>query len=159
MIVNRDINRWFKANANVSGFRTVVEGDEIAGIETVTGNVFTAKANFTFMIFKDFSLMVSGNYRSPEIEAQEKEEAVYFADAALKYDFLKRKASLSLRVSDVFDSRRFDSETTGEGFTITSSQRRDSRIAYLGFTYRINNYNRQKERERSGQQEQEMDEF
>jgi hypothetical protein len=62
-------------------------------------------------------------------------------------------------VSDVFDSRKFDSETTGEGFTITSNQRRDSRIAYLGFTYRINNYNRQKERERSGQQEQDMEEF
>ncbi|MBL7906374.1 MAG: TonB-dependent receptor [Bacteroidales bacterium] len=159
MIVNGDINKWLKANANVSGFRTVVVGDEIAGIETVTGTVFTAKANVTFMVFKDLSLMLSGNYRSPEIEAQEKEEAVYFADAALKYDFLKRKASLSLRVSDIFDSRKFDSETTGEGFTITSNQRRDSRIAYLGFTYRINNYNRLKERERSGQQEQDMEEF
>lgn len=159
LIANREFYSWLKANGNVSFFRTILEENEIAGIERVEGFAWTAKANFTFNLMKNVSLMVSGNYRSPEIEAQEREEAVYFADLALKYDFLKGKASLSLRVSDVFDSRKFDSKTTGEGFETISTRKMESRVGYLGFTYRINNYNRQKERDRSGQGESEMEEF
>jgi outer membrane receptor protein involved in Fe transport len=158
-IVNREFYSWFRANANVSLFRAIVEGNEVAGIERVEGNMWTAKANFTFIPMKNASFMVSGNYRSPQIEAQDRDEAVYFADVAFKYDFLKGKASLSLRVSDVFDSRRFNSETTGIGFLTTSKRKMETRVGYLGFTYRINNYNRQKEKGRNGQDDSEMEEF
>lgn len=159
LVANREMNTWLKANANVSLFRAILEGNETVGIEKVEGNMWTAKANFTFTPMKNVSFMVSGNYRSPEIEAQDREEAVYFADVALKYDFLKGKASLSLRVSDVIDSRRFNSETTGDGFWISSKRKMETRVGYLGFTYRINNYNRQKEKGRNGQDESEMEEF
>jgi len=78
----------------------------------------------------------------------------------LRYDFLKSKASLSFRVSDIFDSRRFNGETWGEGFAIKMNRKMESRVAYLGFTYRINNYNRQRERDRDNQNgDMEMDEF
>ena len=92
--------------------------------------------------------------------AQGKMEEVYFADVAVRYDFMKNKASLSFRVSDVFDSRRFVGETWGEGFNIKTDRKRDSRVAYLGFSYRINNYNRQRERDRNNQNgDMEMEEF
>jgi hypothetical protein len=122
--------------------------------------MWTAKLNLTFVPFKNASLMVAGNYRSPEVEAQEREEEVYFADVAFRYDFWQNKASVSLRVSDVFDSRRFDSRTWGEGFTIQSSRRMETRVAYLGFSYKINNYKRQREKDRSQESgDMEMDEF
>jgi len=158
-VANHELNKWLKANANVSLFRAVVEGNEAVGIERVEGNMWTAKVNLTYSPMKNASFLVSGNYRSPEIEAQDREEAVYFSDIAFKYDFLKGKASLSLRVSDVFNSRRFDSETTGVGFVTTSKRKMETRVGYLGFSYRINNYNRQKEKDRNGQGESEMEEF
>lgn len=158
-IANREFYSWFKANGNISFFKTILEENKNAGIDRVEGFAWTAKANFTFNLMKNASLMVSGNYRSPEIEAQDREEAVYFSDLALKYDFLKGKASLSLRVSDIFDSRRFDSQTNGEGFETISKRKMESRVGYLGFTYRINNYSRQKEKDRNGQGESEMEEF
>jgi len=159
LIANREFFTWFKANANTSFFKNIINGSEIAGLERVEGNMWTAKVNLTFNLSKNASLMIAGNYESPEIEAQQREEEVYFADAAFRYDFLKGKASLSVRVSDVFDSRRFNSETTGEGFIIRSNRRMESRVGYLGFSYRINNYNRQKEKSRNGQNESEMEEF
>jgi len=159
LIGNREFYTWFKANANVSLFQNVINGSEIAGLDKVKGNMWTAKVNFTFNLSKNASLIFAGNYRSPEIEAQDREEAVYFADAAFRYDFLKGKASLSLRISDIFNSRRFDSESTGEGFFITSKRQMETRVGYLGFSYRINNYNRQKEKDRNGQNDTEMEEF
>jgi outer membrane receptor protein involved in Fe transport len=159
VIGNREFASWFKANANVSLFKNIINASEAARLERVEGNMWTAKVNLTFNFLKNASLMLAGNYRSPEIEAQEREDEVYFADAALRYDFLKGKASLSMRVSDIFNSRRFSSQTTGDGFFITSDRQMETRIGYLGFTYRINNYNRQKEKERNGQGESEMEEF
>jgi len=159
VIGNREFASWFKANANISLFKNIINASEAAGLERIEGNMWTAKINLTFNFLKNATFMLAGNYKSPEIEAQEREEEVYFADAALRYDFLKGKASLSMRVSDIFNSRRFSSQTTGDGFFITNDRQMETRIGYLGFTYRINNYNRQKEKERNGQGESEMEEF
>ncbi|MDY0102106.1 MAG: TonB-dependent receptor [Lentimicrobium sp.] len=160
LIGNKEFTTWFKTNANVSIYRSIIDGSEVTGLEKAEGNMWTAKLNLTFVPFKNASLMVAGNYRSPEVEAQEREEEVYFADVAFRYDFWQNKASVSLRVSDVFDSRRFDSRTWGEGFTIQSSRRMETRVAYLGFSYKINNYKRQREKDRSQESgDMEMDEF
>jgi len=159
LIGNREFSTWFKANANFSFFKQIMNGSEIAGLEKSEGYMWTTKINMTFNISKNATLLIAGNYESPEIEAQDREEEVYFADVAFKYDFLKGKATLSMRVSDVFDTRRHNSETRGESFFITSTHKMDSRIGFLGFTYRINNYNRQKERDRNGQNEMDMEEF
>lgn len=160
LIGNKELTPWFKTNANVSIYRSIIDGSEITGLEKAVGNMWTAKLNLTFVPFKNASLMLAGNYRSPEIEAQERDEEVYFADVAFRYDFWKNNASVSLRVSDVFNSRRFDSETWGENFTIQSSRRMETRVAYLGFSYKINNYKRQRERESNQNNgDMEMDEF
>jgi outer membrane receptor protein involved in Fe transport len=160
LIGKKEFATWFKTNANVSIYRSIIDGSEVTGLEKAVGNMWTAKLNLTFVPFKNASLMVAGNYRSPEVEAQERDEEVYFADIAFRYDFWKNKASVSLRVSDVFDTRRFDSRTWGEGFTIQSSRRMETRVAYLGFSYKINNYKRQRERDRNQDNgDMEMDEF
>ncbi len=159
LIGNREFSTWFKANANFSFFKQIMNGSEIAGLEKSEGYMWTTKVNMTFNISKNATLLIAGNYESPEIEAQDREEEVYFADVAFKYDFLKGKATLSMRVSDVFDTRRHNSETRGESFFISSTHKMDSRIGFLGFTYRINNYNRQKEKDRNGQNEIETEEF
>ncbi len=160
LIGNREFARWMKANLNVSFFRSEIEGSKGLGIEGSESFEWMAKLNMNFPLRKDLNLSLAGNYNSPRTMAQGKMEEVYFADVALRYDFLKSKASLSFRVSDIFDSRRFNGETWGEGFAIKMNRKMESRVAYLGFTYRINNYNRQRERDRDNQNgDMEMDEF
>lgn len=160
LIGNREFAKWMKANLNVSLFRSEIEGSKSLGIEGSDSYEWMSKLNLNFPIRKDLNLSIAGNYNSPRFMAQGKMEEVFFADVALRYDFMKNKASLSFRVSDVFDSRTFVGETWGEGFNIKTDRKRESRVAYLGFTYRINNYNRQKERDRNNQNgDMEMEEF
>lgn len=161
MIGNQEFSSKLKANANVSLFRSVIDGSKVTGNDISRGNMWTAKLNVTYIPVKNASIMLAGNYRSKGVRAQERMSAVYFADLAFKYDFWKNNASVSLRVSDIFDSRRFDSETWGEGFTINSKRKMESRVVYLGFSYRLNNYkNRNRDRDRdSTNGEVEMDEF
>lgn len=161
MIGNQEFSSKLKANANVSLFRSVIDGSKVTGNDISRGNMWTAKLNVTYIPVKNASIMLAGNYRSKGVRAQERMSAVYFADLAFKYDFWKNNASVSLRVSDIFDSRRFDSETWGEGFTINSKRKMESRVVYLGFSYRLNNYkNRNRDRDRdSTNGEVETDEF
>ncbi len=146
LIGNKEFTTWFKSNANVSIYKSIIDASEVAGLGKSEGNMWTAKVNLTFIPFKNASIMVAGNYNSPRIQSQQRSEEVYFADIAMRYDFWKNRATASLRVSDVFDSRRFNSETWGPDFTIRSDRKMESRILYLGLTYKINNFKRQRER-------------
>lgn len=146
LIGNKEFTSWFKTNANVSIYKSIIDGSEVTGVGKTEGNMWTAKVNLTFIPFKNASLMVSGNYNSPRIQSQQRNEEVYFADIAMRYDFWKNRATASLRVSDVFDSRRFNSETWGPDFTIRSKRKMETRILFLGLTYKINNYKRQREK-------------
>ncbi|MBW6490342.1 MAG: TonB-dependent receptor [Lentimicrobium sp.] len=160
LIGNREFAKWMKTNLNVSFFRSEIEGSQSLGIEGSESFEWMAKLNMNFPLRKDLNLSLAGNYNSPRTMAQGRMEEVYFADVAVRYDFMKSKASLSFRVSDIFDTRRFNGETWGEGFNIRMNRKMESRVAYLGFTYRINNYNRQRERERNSENgDMEMDEF
>lgn len=157
LIGNREFTKWMKTNLNVSFFKSEYDGSEDFGIDWAESFQWMAKLNMNFALRKDLNLSFAGNYNSPRTMAQGKMDAMYFADMALRYDFLKNSASVSLRVSDIFDTRRFIGETWGPGFVITSDRKMDSRVVYLGFSYRLNNYNRQRDRDRNNQNSDEMD--
>ena len=72
------------------------------------------------------------------VTAQSRMKETYFADMALRKDFMNGNLSVTLRLTDLFNSRKFDSETTGLGFLSNSTRRMDSRNIYLGVSYRLN---------------------
>jgi outer membrane receptor protein involved in Fe transport len=158
LIGNREFAKWMKANMNVSMFQSRIDGSDLLNIDPAESFEWMAKLNLNFTLLKNLSLSVAANYNSPRTMAQGKMEEMYFADLAMRYDFLKNKAaSVSFRISDIFDSRRFVGESWGEGFNIATDRKMESRVAYLGFTYRINNYNRQRERDQRNNQNNEME--
>jgi hypothetical protein len=53
---------------------------------------------------------------------------------------------MSLRVSDIFDTRKYAGYTYGDGYVSYSQGQRTSRILYLGFTYNLNNYKQSKDK-------------
>jgi hypothetical protein len=67
--------------------------------------------------------------------------ANYWADAALKYEFLKNKqASFSLNVSDIFRTRRSDVYSESQYFTQNVFRRRDPQILRLNFSWRFGKF-------------------
>jgi hypothetical protein len=66
------------------------------------------------------------------------------------------KLSVTLRLSDVFNTRKFGGEVTGSSFTSKFNRRMDSRILFLGVTYKFNNYKEKRERLNPDEIDQEM---
>lgn len=139
-VLQQELAKWWKMNATFSYFRTVMKGAEEGGDNELTNSNYswTAKLNSNMTVMKNLDIQVTGNYRAPMVQLQGTMKAMYFADVAMKKDILKNKASITLRIKDLFDTQKFDMERHGSNFTIDMMRRRDSRTVFLGFTYKIN---------------------
>ena len=92
----------------------------------------------------DLQLMV--NYRGPRRYPQGELKGMLFTDAGLSKDFLGDKMTVSFRMSDIFNTQWYKSETRGDNFYIYSEgQWRARRQSYINITYRLN---QKKRRER-----------
>jgi len=171
VVVSQTFTKWFRANGSFSFFRAKLDAYNYSynynGIDTTIyynsnqSNSWTAKVNASFTITKNLELQLNGNYRSPVISgissgdrgpggggggnAQGKTKELYWLDLGLRYSFLSNKASLTLRVSDIFNTRRFKSTTYGIGYTSYSEMRQESQIVFLGFSYKINDYKQRRD--------------
>lgn len=167
LIVLQPLASWWRVNANFSYFNASVEDNNISN----ESNSWTTKINSVMTMWEGLQFQFSFNYYSPSIIgqmggfyggggrggsysmgsssfSQTKMKEIYFADLGLKKDFFENKLSLIFRVSDVFNTRKFNSITTGQNFLLDNLRTMDSRIFYLGFTYRLNASDKNKDKER-----------
>jgi outer membrane receptor protein involved in Fe transport len=146
---------WLRTNSSFTYFRTEFNGLDI------TNSVYSwiGKMNLIYMPAKDFNFQVNFNYEAPNYIGQTKLKEQFSTDIAMKKDFLNGQLSILFRLSDVFNTRKWESETSGANFFTTSYRKMESRVAFIGITYRLNATNNNQERERRQRDDGGMDEF
>lgn len=154
-----EILPWWRLNANYSFFQTEIKDADLFEGLTRKSDSWMFKVNSNITMWEGILFQVSGNYNSPIIDAQGKTKAMYTVDGALRKDFLNGDLTVTLRVSDIFNSRRFNSEMFGSRFVSYDERRFDSRNVFLGISYRFNNFRRSMDREREIRDDSEMDVF
>ncbi len=165
-ILMQPLSSWWRMNANLSVYKYKFE-NKGSDISTYNNYSWTAKLNNNVTMWWDVQLQFIINYSSPSVSvrsgwgggsvsSQSKMDAIYFADLALKKDFLNGNLSVLFRISDIFNTRNFNSTITGTNFITTSARSMDSRSLYLGVSYRLN-MGKVKEREKENMNE--MDDF
>lgn len=165
-VVSQEITKWWKVNANYSLFRKQFEGTTTSNIFDKNNFSWTVKANSFTTLWKNLDLQISFVYNAPVITVQGgeghysmgggqgKQNEMYYFDGGAKLAILKGKASINLRVSDIFKTIKYDMITYGENFTSSVIRRRDSRVIYLGFTYKILNYKVQRDKKKIDENQQ-----
>lgn len=135
-ILNTPIFDWWKMMATFSYFKTEYD-DQLS-----SNNLFSwmVRINTNLNLFEGSSIQIMGNYNAPMVTPQGKMKAMYGVDVAAKQDFFEGKLTLTLRVSDIFNTRKFESETYGTGFTMFNNRVMDSRNVFLGIQYKLNNF-------------------
>ncbi len=153
LVGSGSITSFWKVNANLSGFRNIIEGSA-PGTDIDNRNfTYTGRLNNNFTVTKKLDIQFSANYRSAAVTAQGRRGEFFFTEFAAKQNVLKDKGSITLRVSDVFNTLRFNFDSFGPGFESVSRNKRETRVAFLGFTYRFGGA-QQPERRRRGDQPQ-----
>ncbi len=156
-IVSQDLFKWWKLNANYSHYRTLLHG---VGVNTQTNDdiSWTFKLNSIMKFHKNLEIQATFNYDSPQIFTGGMsnyrmgsdagglgiQSANYFANLSVKKGILKDKGTVTLSLRDVLKSQKYDVVSYGDNFISHQLRRRDSRVLFVGFSYRINEYRKPK---------------
>lgn len=139
--------KWWKLTNSFNFFQSVTDG-EYNNINYDSKDVswFTRfESRITLPGAIDWQ--TKGMYMAPSESAQSKREGMLSVDLAFSKDILKEKGTLSLSVSDLFNTRKRKSETfSPTTYTIGEFRFRQRQIM-LNFTYRLN---QKKQRQRQG---------
>lgn len=156
-VVTQTVTPWWKVNASANYNYIKLYADYLDK-ESSEGDNWTTRATSTFSIGKNLELQLTGNYRSPSLSVggslrfwqsgggQGKTEEMYWFDLGMRLNVLNRKGTITLRVSDILNTMKYEALTWGPNFTSNMERTRESRIIWLGFSYRINEYRSRRER-------------
>lgn len=154
LTMQNQIAKWWNLTSNINLFQTSIEASNIKSNLTNSGFSWFAKINSDMLLPANFSFQITGNYQGPRVIPQGKIDGQGNLDLAVRKQFLKNKAaSLTLSLSDVFNTRKFFTHTESEGFFIQDQLRkRESRILQLTFNYRFGKQNFQLFKKRNNNQ-------
>jgi outer membrane receptor protein involved in Fe transport len=140
----------FRLNPSFSYFRTQVNGQ--SGITTIASDDYswTAKLISSLNLFEGASMQLFFNYNAPNVSGQGRTDEMYFMDLAYKQDFFDGNLSLSIRVSDLFNTMKWNMTTTGTNFDLSNYRKNDSRNVYVGLTYVFNSFKKQQRKPGEG---------
>lgn len=129
---------WMNVNGDFNFYRSVIVG-EYAG-ENLNADTYTWSSRLTAKstIWDKLNVQLSGRYRAPRITPQGRRKSIYSVDFAASTDILKGNGTISLSVSDIFNSRRYRGITEGEYFYQESDFQWRSQQLMASFTYRLN---------------------
>jgi len=155
-IARNTFTKWWNVTSNFNFFRTVVDGTNLG--ET---NFNNANVSWSLMFISNMNIpniaqvQITANYRGPMATAQGIMREMYGINVGIKRDILKEKGTISLNVSDIFDTREFRMRTSGvvangEVFSQLNDRKRETRIATLTFTYKFGRLQDRKRQESEG---------
>jgi outer membrane receptor protein involved in Fe transport len=151
-IYSQQIIKGWKVNTNLSLFKSYIEGQGISASNSANNKIsWTAKINSTASVTKGFSIQLNFFYNSPVTSAISSEagrfsgggsgqsimKENYALSLGFRKDLFKAKWSLTVRVNDIFNTLSFNIDTYGDNFTATTLRKRESRILFVGLSYKI----------------------
>ena len=148
LVATQTIFKLWRVNATVSYFRNIIQGGGAQMDIENDSYSYSARVVNNINLPKGWNIQVNGHYRSPVVMLQGEMKAMYSADIGLRKNLLNNNATITLRVSDLFNTQKFSMYNYGDYFTMDSERKRTSRMVFVGFTYRINDYDRRRERSR-----------
>lgn len=126
-----EIADWYSLNGGLTFSGIEVNASNISEEFTNKGFTWNAKLNQDFKLPYGFNFQIAANYESPEIQAQGKSLAVYYIDSSIQKSFLDRKASVTLSVRDIFDTRRYAGNSLTNSFSQDYYSKQETRIVLL----------------------------
>ncbi len=131
--LNLPITAWWKLLATGSFYRNEVTSYTGEG----TRAAFNGAAYLlnTFTPTKTLDAQLSGNFRGPQLVPQGRIGAVYGVDMALRQRLWQERATLTFRVTDVFNTRRQRVQLDADGLAAAYQTKYETRVGYLTFTW------------------------
>lgn len=158
-LVNQiQVTQWFDATLTGNVFYSEIIGDNIeAGFNN--SNLSWTVALLGNMAIPNFAtVQIQGNYRGPIVLPQGEIEPMWGINAGVRKNIMNNKATVSLNVSDIFNTRIFRIRTEDSRFVQDRMFNRETRIGTISFAYRFGGFKDRNGRSRDREEfEEDMD--
>lgn len=161
--------KWWRLNGNFNLYNSETKGDytftDIDGSkqsQNFDKNTFAWFTRLSSKVSLPYKIdwQANGMYRSPYNTAQGKVQGNISANTSLSKDFLKEKATLTVNVSDIFNSRKREMDINLPQSNSHSEMQWRGRQVSLSFTYRFNqSKNDRRKQQRGGDNESDQGEM
>ncbi len=147
-------NRNFKGGLEISGKQklgrsvtTALNSNLYYGKTTGEVNGFDMRSNslmFTGNLSLNYNLKKLGEltaqyfYTSSQTFPQFKSSPVHFCDLGYKKGLAKEKISLTITLSDLFNSKKWDIESNNHLYSLKNFSKGQSRVLWIGFSFNFN---------------------
>lgn len=129
--------KWWNANVSANLYRQVSDGSNLSSDLNPNATGFRLRGMSTWKWGNGWNAQLSGFWRAPQQTLQGDFSGFFNIDAAMSKEILKQKGSVSLRLSDVFNTREFSWSANGNDFSQEGFRKRESQNLYLSFSYRF----------------------
>lgn len=121
--------------ASVSAYQLETEGSNVqAGLRS-SALTWSARASLTYRISPRTEVQWFQLYRAPTRIEQGRLSGLSLANLSLRHKVMGDRGALTLRVSDPFDTMRFEQSTDDALLYQLLERKMSSRVAYVGFLY------------------------
>lgn len=129
--------KWWKMDGSFNFFRAITDGSNLS--DEFKSDTYSWMVRFLsrITVWKNMDVQLRGNYEAPQQMPQGRRKSIATMDIAVSKDIMKNNGTLTLNVTDVFNSRKYRSIIEGSNFyTVNNSQGR-LRQTNLTFNYRL----------------------
>ncbi|SDM44426.1 Outer membrane receptor proteins, mostly Fe transport [Catalinimonas alkaloidigena] len=134
---------WWKLDGTFNFYRSIIDGTNVR--ETYQSDTYTWFTRVTSRLtLWGTDMQLRGNYTAPQQTPQGRQLSTAYLDMAITRDVLHNRGTLTLNISDVFNSNRSRSIVEGDIFYTNGSFQQRPRQINLTLNYRINQQKKQK---------------
>lgn len=141
--------KWWRLDGNANFFRTITDGKNVDATFTADDITWFGRMTSRFTVFKDMDIQLRYNYRAAVDNAQGRNNAMQSVSLGISKDFFNKQATVTLSAPDIFNGRRRQGITIGEGFYRRSDFQWRREVISLSLNYRINQ-NKKRQRSEGG---------
>lgn len=135
----------------LNGFSYPIDGQVVTGDED-HNFAWNARMTASLILPYDISVQATGRYESRRVITQGYRKPGYSVDFGARKNFFNKKLTLAINCRDLFDSRKWETFTSGENFTRHQVNRRGGRRVNFTVTWNFGNMNQKSRRMKQGQQ-------
>ncbi len=156
LLLNTHILKWWNTNLTFSYFRAEVDASNIE--QGLVNNTYSWSGRvMSNMRFPNlFDLQVSYFYSGDRISAQGEIQPFQSLNVALNKDLFNKRASIGLNFRDILNTLKFNIDLKDQNYKEVATHKRETRNAFLIFTYRFgeseNSRDRKRKRNNNGEQ-------
>ncbi len=137
-LVNQiQLAQWWDATITGNVFYSEIIGDNIEEGFNNSNTSWTISLLSNMAIPKIATFQIQGNYRGPIVLPQGEIAPMWGINAGVRKSIMDNRATISINVSDIFNTRIFRISTEDQRFVQDRMFNRETRIGTISFTYRF----------------------